>query len=178
MKITNFKLVDYLNQPSELINEYAVALRYIKPKPTKKEVFHMKLKHVDFIKRNLYSKNDVDLLGIVSRVQKISKSKVLDMEIIDFFGIINSIKEQMNTILSAEETSLTPAEVNVKWEMVNGSERMSIFGIYNTLESLSGRDALKYKKYMNMNYSEVFTILYMRKTAAELAAEMDKIKTK
>lgn len=84
----------------------------------------------------------------------------------------------MNAIFSAEEARLTPSEVNVKWEMVNGSEKMSKFGIYNTLESLSGHDALKYKKYMNMNYSEVFTILYMRKTAAELQAEMDKIKLK
>ena len=73
---------------------------------------------------------------------------------------------------------MTPSSLNVKWETVDGSARMAKFGIYNTLESLSGGDALKYKKYMEMEYSEVFTILLMRKTASDLQTEMNKIKTK
>jgi len=176
MNITNYKLIDFLNQQPELISEYSTALSYISPSKTKKDIFHMKLKHVEFIKKN-FNTEGKQLIEVVSRVQRISEDAVLDLSIIDFFGIINSIKEQMERIIKAEESSLTPSKVNVKWEMVNGSEKMAKFGIYNTLENISGGNALEYKKYMNMNYSEVFTILYMRKTAAELAAEMDEIKT-
>lgn len=178
MKITNFKLIDFLNQPRELINEYIVALRYVPARETKRQLFNMKLKHVEMIKKTLDSGEDQSLIKIVSKVQKISQEAVLDLPIIEFFGIIASVREQLKIIIQAEENGLTPSYVNPKWEIVKGSERMAKFGIYNTLESLSGGDALKFKKYMNMIYSEVFTILLMRKTASEIQQEMSQIKTK
>lgn len=178
MQIENFTLLEFLQKPPELIQEYVTALNYIKPLPTRKEIFHMKLKHVEFIKKNIYSDDDGALVDVIAKVQKIEKEEVFNMKIVEFFGILNSIKAQMTKIQLAEQNSLTPTEINLKWEMVEGSERMAKFGLYNTLESLSGGDALKYKKYMQMNYSEIFTILFMRKTASDIAAEMDKIKTK
>jgi hypothetical protein len=178
MIIENYTLIDFLLQPEKLIEEYIVALRYIKPVKTTCEIFHMKLKHVEMIKENIDSGNDEDLLKIVAKVQKLERSEVVKMKIIEFFGILNSIREQLKVIVAAEENSLTPSQIDFKWEAVQGSERMAKFGIYNTLESLSGGDALKYKKYMNMNYSEIFTVLYMRKTTADLRQEMEQIKSK
>ena len=178
MKITNYKLIEFMNQPPELVQEYLVALRYLKPRETAREVFSMKLKEVEMIKRTLNSGEDRDLLKIVAAVQDISEEVVLDLPIIEFFGLIASIREQMKVINQAEENGLKPSHINVKWEAVNGSERMARFGIYNTLESLSGGDATKYDFYMNMDYSEVFTILLMRKTASDLQHEMNQIKTK
>jgi len=178
MQITNFKLIDFLNQDPELINQYIVALRYLKPCETERQVFEMKLKHVEYIKQTLEGGNEVDLIKIVAKVQKCTEEQVFDFDIIKFFRIISSIKEQISLITKAEENSLTPSEMNVKWEIVNGPERMSRFGIYNTLESISGGDATKYKHYMNMQYSEVFTILLMRKTANDLQHEMSLIKDK
>lgn len=178
MNIENFKIKDFVKQKPELIEQYLTVLNYVKPKPTRKEIFHMKLKHVEFIKENLYSEDDEALIKIIKKVQKVDEKQIMNMTIIEFFGILNSIKKQMSMIQRAEENSLTPSEVNLKWEMVKGSERMAKFGLYNTLESLSGGDILKYKQIMNLNYSEVFTVLMMRKTASDLAAEMDKIKIK
>ena len=60
--------------------------------------------------------------------------------------------------------------------MVEGSQRMSKFGIYNTLENLSGGDILKYKEIKNLKYSEVFMVLLMKKTASDIRADMAKIK--
>jgi hypothetical protein len=138
----------------------------------------MKLKHVEFIKQTIDSGNVSDLVEVVSKVQKVPEEKVLDMPIIKFFGIMASIRSQLKVIVKAEENGLTPSHIDLKWEAVNGSQKMSKFGIYNTLESLSGGDALKYQSYMNMNYAEVFTILLMRKTSSDLQWEMNQIKTK
>jgi len=178
IEIENFKLIDLLNQEQDLIQNYVVALRYVKPKETKRDLFNMKLKHVELVKQTIDSGEDRDLIKIISKVQKCTEEEVLDFPIIEFFGLLNSIREQLNLIVTAEENALTPSESNLKWEAVNGGERMAKFGIYNTLEMLSGGDATKYSHYMNMAYSEVFTILLMRKTASDLSHEMGKIKTK
>jgi hypothetical protein len=98
------------------------------------------------------------------------------MPIIKFFGLVNSIKNQIERIATAEENSLTGGEVDMKWIAVNGAERMKRFGIYNTLERLSNGDRTKYKYFMNLEYSEVFTILLMMKTSEDLQREMNKIK--
>ncbi len=177
MNIENYTLSEFAKQSVELIERYIVALRYIKPVATVQELFHMKLKHVEMVKQNINSTNDADLLKVVAKVQKITKKKVLKMDIINFFGILNSIREQLKVIYSAEE-SLIPSHINFKWESVGGSERMARFGIYNTLDQLANGDGLKYKEFMNMNYSEVFTILLMKKTASDLQHEMDQIKKK
>lgn len=192
MIIKNFKLKHFLRQDVDLIKEYIVMLQYLKSRKTKRRVFHLKLKQVEFIKSNLYSNNDRDLIKIIKFVQGIKDKKplfkfipvrnsdyrVYNMPIIEFFGLVASVKEQLNTIHKAESNSLTPSEINLKWEMVEGDKKMSKFGIYNTLENLSGGNALKYKKYLNMEYSDIFTILLMRKTSSELKREMDSIKTK
>ena len=175
MNIENFKLVEFYNQPSELIERYIVALQYIKPAETKRQVFNMKLKHVELVKETLASGNDRDLIKVVAKVQKITKEEVLEMPIIEFFSIVNSIREQLKTIIKAEENALTPSKIDFNFEAVEGSERMAKFGIYNTLEALSGGDALKCQKYMNMEFAEIFTVLYMRKTSSDIREEMQEI---
>lgn len=178
MIIENFKLKDFLKQDAKLIKKYVVALQFLPSVQTNREIFHLKLKYVEFIKKNINSVNDETLIEIIAIVQGIRKGRVYELPIIKFFAIAASAREQIERISRAEETSLAPSEMNLKWIAVDGDKKMSKFGIYNTLEALSGGDALKYKDYMDMEYSEVFTILYMRKTAAELQKEMDAIKLK
>ena len=177
-EIINFKLKEFLNQEPELIQEYIVALQYIKPAKTVKEVFHMKLKHVEHIKQNLYSNEDSEMIKIVARVQGLTVKEVFELKIVEFFGVIASVKNQIDTIAKAENNQLSPSEIDFKWLAVEGDEKMSRFGIYNTLESLSGGDILKYKKIMQLPYSEIFTTLLMKKTAFDLQRQQDKLKTK
>lgn len=178
MEIENFKLIDFLNQDPQLIHDYSTLLSCISPAKTKREVIHMKLKHVELIRNTLSSGTDIDLIKAVAKVEKIKRSMVLDIPIIRFFAIVNAIKKQFEKIVRAEESSLTPKHINQKFEMVDGSKRMAKFGIYNTLESISNGNALEYRKYMNMSYSEVFTILLMRKEASDIQTEMNQIKDK
>lgn len=177
MTIENYKIKDFLRKSPELISEYMVAFQYLKPIQTKKEVFHLKLKHVEFIKENIYSSEDNAILKVITKVQGIKLKEVFEMEILTFFGLFQSVKQQLEAIATAEEYRLAPNSVDVKWETVNGAKRMSVFGIYNTLDNLANGDILKYKKIMNLEYSEVFTVLCLKKEAAELQKEMSAIKT-
>lgn len=192
MIIENFKLRTFLKQSTETISEYIIAFQYLKPIKTKYDVFHLTLENVEFIKKNLHSNNDKALIDVVKIVQglmewkifgfRIKKPflfgtwKVYSYKIIEFFSIVASIKEQIEVISRAEETSLSSSGVNIRWEIVQGSERMAKFGIYNTLESLSGGKFLDYDKIMQKEYSEIFTVLYMRKTSSELEKEMNELK--
>lgn len=178
MKIENFKLIDFFNQKPELISEYLVVMKFIKPKETRKPIFEMKLKKVELIKRCLSSGSDRDLINMISKVEKITEENVLDLSIIDFFGLINSVKNQIEMISKAEENGLSSSVLDVKWIAVNGAERMSKFGIYNTLDRLTNKKPHLYKKYMNMIYSEIFMVLLKWKEEEDLNREMDSIKTK
>lgn len=178
MELTNYKLIEFLNQPAELINEYLVALKYLKPIDTERKLMFMKLKHVELVKRTLSTGSNIDLIKIVSKVQKISKEDVLQIPIITFFKLIASIREQLKVILRAEENGLIPNYTDQKWIIVDGSKKMAKFEIYNTLENLSGGDVTKYNYINNMQYAEVFTILRMRKTLSDLRHEMSTIKSK
>lgn len=178
MQITDYTLSKFTKQDAELINEYVVALRYIKPISTERQIISLTLREVEEIKKQINSGNDKDLIKIIATVQGVKEKEVYKLKIIKFFGLVSSIREQLETIFRAEENALKPNHIDMKWQAVNGSERMSKFGIYNTLESISGGDASKYEYFMNMSYSEVFTILLMRKTQSDLQYEMSQIKTK
>ncbi len=175
-EIENFKLKEFVTKPQDLIEEYLTILRYIKSTKTENDIFHMRLRDVENLKKWMEGDSDEDLLSAIALVQGCSEDEVQDYDIIKFFGVINSIKEQLDTIYSAEVGMMAGGYVNKKWEIVNGAERMAKFGIYNTLESLSGGDVTKYNTILDMKYSEVFTIIAMRKTASDLQYEMEQIK--
>lgn len=178
MEITNYKLIEFMNQSSELVREYIVILRHLKPRETKRRIMFMKLKHVDKFKKLLNSGSDRDLIFIVSKVQEINEEDVLDLSIIEFFGLAASVREQIETIIKAEENGLTPSYIDPKWKIVNGSEKMEKYGIYNTLDHLTGKKPHLYDHYKNMEYAEIFTILRKWKEEADLQHEMSQIKTK
>lgn len=175
MEITNYKLSEFLKQDRELIEEYVTALSYLKPITTKRKVFHMKFKHVEFIKRNLYENNDNNLIKIMKKVQKCTDKEILDLKILEFFGLLNSIKEQIEQITHAEQVSIVPV-VNVKWEIVEGSKRLQKFGVLNVLDRLTNKQPHLYKKYENMKYSLIFALLTKWNLEERLAKEMEGIK--
>lgn len=176
--IKNFRLKEFYKQSEELQEEYINLLRFSNPIPTAKQLWSLRLRDVDFIKTSFGSGDDSDLIDIVARVQGIEAEDVYNLKIVEFFGLIADVKKQLKEINEVEAVALTPSGANFKWEAVNGSEKMSKFGIYNTLDSLALGDITKYETIMEMEYSEVFTVLYMKKTRAELDEEMSKLTIK
>jgi hypothetical protein len=200
-EITNYKVKDFLIQPEEVIIQYVEVLKNLKPIDTNNNVFHLTLSEVEFIKENIGGDSDEGLLEIIAVIQGYKEielpnwlkiilpnkviqyiketrlRKVLNLKITEFFGLINSVKNQLEVIRKAESSSLVSEHTNVKWETVNGSERLQQFGIYNTLENLAGGDILKYKEIMKLSYSEVFTKLLMNKINSDLQQEMQNIQS-
>lgn len=177
-EIINYKLKDFKEQSPILVSEYVNILQLIEPQETKQEIFFMKLREVDDIKKSLGSTDDDELIRIVAMVEEMTELQVNNLPIVTFFGLYNSIKEQTLQIIQAEENGLTPNNVNTKWEMVEGGRRMGIFGIYNTLDQLSNGDITKYNEILELPYNEVFTKLRMDKIKGDLQTEMDAIKIK
>ena len=176
-KITNFKLKDFFKQDIELIKTYVKILQLLEPIQTKNEVYHLKLKDVEFIKQYLFEDDDEALIEIISIVQELNQKEVLNLEIIEVFGILNSIKEQIERINNAEVSSLTSDNINIKFEAVNGAERLKQFGIYNILNNLSNGDILKWNSIMELPYSDVFMKLLLDKTNNDIQSEMNNIKS-
>lgn len=200
-EIINYKLKDFFKQKRELIEEYLQYLIHLEPIDTINEIFHLSLKDVETIKQLIQSSKDIDLIELLCIVQGYDEiklpnwlkklnikyitnwvknsrySKVMNLRIVEVYGLINSVKKQLEQINSAEINSLQSDVTNFKWEAVNGSERLKKFGIYNTLESLSNGDITKWNQIMEMPYSEVFTKLLMNKINGELQNEMNQIKT-
>ncbi|OAB78785.1 hypothetical protein [Cochleicola gelatinilyticus] len=176
--IKNYKLKDFLKQPIEKIEKYLQILQYIAPIETEREVFYLKLKHVELIKRTINSNDDKEVIKMVSKVQKISKKEILELGIIEFFGIVNSIKNQVEKIVEAEEKALQSEHTNAKFELVEGGKRLEKFGFYNVLDSLSDGDVLKWKKIENLSYDIVFTKLYLNRVKSDIQIDMNNIKSK
>lgn len=175
MDIENFKVKEFLAKDKYLINEYTVALSYLAPVETKRKLIALKLGEVEQLKRIVNSENDDDIVKVVSMAQGISGEDVLNMGIINFFGLLNSVRYQLQRIFDAEINGLSGGATDVKWEMVDGSKVMSVFGILNTLFNLD-KDPKKHKWYMKQKYSYVFLLLKRAKTKRDLEDAMSKIK--
>lgn len=176
--IKNYKLKDFKKQPIETMMEYIHILQFTLPIETKQEVFKMKLKEVEEIKKGLNSADDDVLIHLVGMVEQLTRKEVLNLSITRFFGLFNSIKEQTEKIVEAEQNGLSPNYTNVKWEQVEGGKRLSKFGIYNTLDQLSNGDVMKYDEILELPYDVVFLKLRMEKIKADLQHEMEQIKSK
>ena len=174
-EIENFQVQEYLIQDYDTQYDYAVLLSNLKPVSTNHEIFHMKLKYVDMIKQSLSSGDINEIIEVVSMVQGVRVEAVKRMKIVDFFGLLNSIKEQITTIIDGESNALVSNHIDHNWDSVNGSEKMEKFGIYNTLWILSNGDPTKFEDIMEMSYSDVFTVLYMKKIQGDLEHQMNQI---
>ncbi len=175
-EIRNYKLKKFIKLDGETTLEYVRILNLINPNTTTNQLIHLSLRDVEFIKNHINSIDDKDLLEIISRVQGISNQDVLKMPIVKFFGIYNSIKEQLTRLMEAEENALASNNTDFKWEAVDGSAKMQKFGIYNVLDTISDGDILKWESIMELEYSEVFLKLLMNKTKRDIQTEMNNIK--
>lgn len=176
--VENFKLSDFLQKDMDFIEEYMRIMQYLKPTKTKNKVFDMRLRDVQDIKDNLSQGTFEDIIKCVVITEEKDFDTVLKMKIINFWGLVLSIKKQIEDINHMERVSLDSDQVNFRWEGVNGGERLAIFGIYNTLDTLSGGDILRYEKILDLPYSDVFTKMYMNRVKADIEMEMSQLKTR
>ncbi|MEM9076309.1 MAG: hypothetical protein AAGC43_04680 [Bacteroidota bacterium] len=180
--IKNYRLKKFITLDAETIEDYITALRFLKPIPTKEEIFYLSLGRVQDIKEHMAEGKLNNLIQVMKWVDGREwnyrkENNVENMRIIEFFSKINSVVEQLETIAKAEVTSLTSENSNIKWDAVDGPEKMSVFGIYNTLDRLAGGNILEWERVLKLSYADVFTKLYMDRVKNDLEYQMSKIKT-
>lgn len=161
-----------------ILSRYGAMAEFMPKLKTKRDLFSMTLREVDQVKTILSSEDttEEEIFSLVELFQgiKAGKAKYLDFQ--RFYGYLNHIREQVRLLYEREDAIFNTGEIDKKWMAVNGSERMGVYGIYNTLDELSNGDITKYDAIMDMEYSEIFTILAMRRTKTQLQKEMHNLK--
>jgi hypothetical protein len=175
-ELINYKLGEFLQKDSDLITEYTRVLKYLEPIPTANDIKNLKLKEVEYIKKNI--DNDEALAEIFKYAEGIDEKQLMKMKITTFYGLYNSIVKQLEAILNAESTHLVSIHSNYKWEAVEGSKRLSVLGILPMVDNLAGGDILKYDSILNMNYQTVFKKLMLDTLKGDIQQDMEKLKTK
>lgn len=176
--IINYKVSQFLRKDIKVIEQYINVLKYLKPYETKKKIFDLRLRDVQDTKDNLAAGTFEDIIKCVMLTEELTYEEVLKMGIVEFWGLVKSITKQIEDINHMESVSLTSEYPNFKWEAVGGSEKLSKFGIYNTLDKLSDGDILKYEAILDLPYADVFVKLYMDRIKGDLQHEMSQLKTR
>lgn len=173
-EIINYKLKDFLEQDEDLILEYSNILKLIEPTPTKHQLHEMTLREVESIKVII---NDPEHLPEVFNYFQ-GDDKIENIKIVEFYGIINSITNQLENLLRMETRELVSEHTDFKWEAVDGSQRISKLGILPMIDNLALGNILKYEEILNLPYMTVFNNLRMKRILKDIQHDMDKIKTK
>lgn len=176
--INNYKVKDFLKKDIETIEEYIGILKYINPTKTKNKIFDMTLRNVQSIKDYLLEGTFEELIKCAIITEEKTEKEILSIGIVEFWGIIQGIVKQIEDINHMERVSLTSEHANFKAEAVNYSEKMSKFGIYNTIDRLANGDITKYETILDLPYADVFTKMYMDRVKSDLEKDMSNIKTK
>jgi hypothetical protein len=175
-EIINYKLKDFLRQPEELVEQYNKLLKNLEPIPTANRIVDLKLKEVEFIKQNI--NNQDELPTIFSYVEGVDEKGLMNMKILTFYGLYNSILKQLEAVLASENTHLVSIHSDYKWEAVEGSKRLSKLGILPMVDNLAGGDILKYEDILELPYMTVFKKLMLDILKSDIQKDMEKIKTK
>jgi hypothetical protein len=172
MEINNYKLKEFLQQSPELIEEYSTILTLSNPTPTKHNLQDLKFSEVEFVKQNLGKEDALEEV-----FDLMDNSELLEIKVVQFYGKLNFIKEQLEQVVRVEEEHLTSKHTDFKWEAVEGSKRLSGLGILPLVDSLAQGDILKYDEILNLPYTTVLKKLILDTLKSDIQKDMDKIKT-
>ena len=175
--LKNYTLNIFLKQSQSQIEDTMTMLRYMRPRDTGRQAFDLSLREVQSLKDNLLQGDFNSLIECVRVLEDIEVDEIMRMNIVSFWGKVLSIKKQIEDININETKTLSSDHANFKWEAVNGSDKMSKFGIYNTLDTLSGGNILLYEQILDLPYADIFIKMYMNRVKSDLDTEMSQLKT-
>jgi hypothetical protein len=165
--LENYKLVDFIQVKDEtLLQDYLFILELLEPlkvinnpiykwyKSPKtldiKAVKDLSFGDVATIRSNFSEASIENIIEAVQMVVDISAKSILNITIIEFYGIINYIKSELIEITNMEINELSDDSFDINVEAVNAKERMGKYGVLNTIDSLAKKifyDGLKLKSY-------------------------------
>lgn len=176
MDIENFTYREFIQQDPELIQKYSNILFMMEGKPIKTDLEDLTLDQVEQIKQDIM--DDTQTPKIIGFVEHITEEEFYDMRIVELYGKLITITEQLEEIVTKEQNYLSPEYPNTKWEMVEGSKHMERFGLLPMVDNLAKGDVTKWQEILDTKYSLVFTKLFMDTVKGDLEHKMMNIKTK
>jgi hypothetical protein len=194
--LENYKLVDFIQVKDEtLLQDYLFILELLEPlkvinnpiykwykrKPKTldiKAVKDLSFGDVATIRSNFSEASIENIIEAVQMVVDISAKSILNITIIEFYGIINYIKSELIEITNMEINELSDDSFDINVEAVNAKERMGKYGVLNTIDSLAKEDILRWVEIEKLPYMTVFTKLRMDNEKAKIAQEIAELKKK
>ncbi|MEJ4088228.1 hypothetical protein [Galbibacter orientalis] len=184
MELKEYTFKEFLNlSDAELIDSYLFILEALKPLKTLnnnplKELINLSFGEVISAKLSLTQPTKEGLIELIKIVSELTEDEIENLSIYTFYGVLNSLKEQIIAINEMEENNLVSKHTSVEWEMVDGSRRLSKYGVLNTIDKLAGGDILKYKDIEELPYQLVLSKLMLDTTKGDIEKDMSDLKLK
>jgi hypothetical protein len=195
-KIINYKLNEFLKLNDELlIQEYSAILEHLRPlkelsnprarwynkKPKKLQV--KAIRELSFgdvtLARTLYNEQQNEgVFQIIKMITGLEEKEVLGLTILEFYGIISYIKQELTEINNLELNELQDDSFDFNLEAVNANKRMSRFGVLNIINVLAKEDVLRWSEIEKLPYLTVFTKLLMVKEKNNIQRELAELQKK
>lgn len=196
-KIINYKLKDFLKiKDEQLIEDYLLILDSLRPlkqiinpnynrfnkQPKKLDIKAIReLTFGDVINvRNWINEASMEsIIEIYQLITGLTKKQILNLGIIQFYGIFSFIKNELEEIGNIEVNELSDEDdFDINIEAVNAKERMSRFGVLNTIDSLANGDILKWEQIQKLPYLTVLSKLIMDNLKNKIQKEISELQKK
>ena len=195
-KIINYKLNEFLKLNDELlIQEYSAILEHLRPlkelnnprarwyNKKSKKLQIKAIRELSFgdvtLARTLYNEQQNEgVFQIIKMITGLEEKEVLGLTILEFYGIISNIKQELTEINNLELNELQDDSFDFNLEAVNANKRMARFGVLNTINVLAKEDVLKWSEIENLPYLTIFTKLLMDKEKNNIQRELAELQKK
>lgn len=172
-------ILSNLNPLKEIKNP---RFRWYRRKQTKfiriPSILEMKFGEVTQIRNSFSSGNIEGIIESVMILTKLKRIEILNFTIVTFYGIISSIKRDLERISNMEFNELSSDEDDINLEIVRAGERMSRYGVLNVFDNLSGGDITKWKEIEQIPFMSVFTKLSLDNTKSAIQKEISELQKK
>lgn len=194
--LINYKLIDFIQiQDETIIQDYLVFLELLRPlkvisnpiykwykRNTKtlqiKAIKDLSFGDVTVIRNNFNEASIASIIESVKMVVDLTDKQILNLTILEFYGIINYMKSELTDITNMEINELTDDSFDINIETVNAKERMGKFGVLNTIDSLAKEDILRWSQIEKLPYMTVFTKLRMDNEKNKIQQEIAELQRK
>lgn len=196
-KIVNYKLKDFLKiKDEQLIDDYLLILDSLRPlkqisnpnynlfnkQPKKLDIKAIReLTFGDVINvRNWINEASIEsIFEVYQLITGLTKKQILNLGIIQFYGIFSFIKNELEEIGNIEVNELSDEDdFDINIEAVNAKQRMSRFGVLNTIDSLANGDILKWEHIQKLPYLTVLSKLIMDNLKNKIQKEISELQKK
>lgn len=130
-----------------------------------KELSSLSFGEVNNVRDYLNYPTPESLAEIVNLITGLSMEQAFQIPIIEFYSIINTVNAEANVLATMESNELS-GDIDADWIMADGSQKMSKFGVLNTIDALANGDITKWELIENLPYWTVITKLRMNKEMA------------